>query len=66
MVRVHVFDVSGRLVRTLVDSKYQTAGSRTLVWSGRDDNGSPVASGVYFFRVDIGGESMKRNVVLLR
>jgi predicted outer membrane repeat protein len=66
MVGVRVFDVSGKLVRTLADSEHQTAGIRTLVWNGRDDDGRPVASGVYFFRVDIGGESMKRRAVLLR
>ncbi len=66
MVGVRVFDVSGKLVRTLVDSEYQTAGPRTLVWNGRDDGGRPVASGVYFFKVDIGGESLKRRAVLLR
>ncbi|MCK4916476.1 MAG: hypothetical protein KAS89_09895 [Candidatus Eisenbacteria sp.] len=66
MVGVRVFDVSGRLVRTLVDAEYQEAGPRTLVWNGRDDSGRPAASGVYFFRVDIGGESMRRRAVLLR
>ncbi|MEE8573282.1 MAG: FlgD immunoglobulin-like domain containing protein [Gemmatimonadota bacterium] len=65
-VAVRVFDVSGKLVRTLVDSEHQTAGLRTLVWNGRDDGGRPVASGVYFFRVDIGGESVMRRAVLLR
>lgn len=66
VVGVRVFDASGRLVRTLADSEYQTAGLKTLVWNGRDDDGSPVASGVYFFRVDISGESMRRRAVLLR
>jgi predicted outer membrane repeat protein len=66
IVGARVFDVSGKLIRTLVDSEYQPAGLRTIVWNGRDDRGRPVASGVYFFRVDIGGESIKRRAVLLR
>jgi len=66
MVGVRVFDVSGKLVRTLVDSERQMAGPRTLVWNGRDDGGHPVASGVYFFKVDIGDESLMRRAVLLR
>jgi flagellar hook assembly protein FlgD len=65
-VGVRVFDASGRLIRTLVDSEYQAAGVRKVVWNGRDESGRPVASGVYFFRVDIGEESIKRSVVLLR
>lgn len=66
VVGVRVFDVSGKLVRTLVDSERQEAGPRALVWNGRADDGRAVASGVYFFRVDIGGESLERRAVLLR
>jgi predicted outer membrane repeat protein len=66
VVAARVFDVSGKLVRTLVDSEHQAAGLKTLVWNGRDDRGCPVASGVYFFRVEIAGESMSRRAVLLR
>ena len=65
-IAVRVFDVSGKLVRTLVDSEHQTAGPHALVWNGRDDDGRPVASGVYFFRVNIDGESIGRRAVLLR
>ena len=65
-VDIRVFDVSGRLVRTLIDSEPRPAGLQTLVWNGRDDRGRKVASGVYFFRVNIGGESIERRTVLLR
>jgi predicted outer membrane repeat protein len=66
IVEACVFDVSGRLVRRLVDSEYETAGTRTLEWDGRDDGGRPCASGIYFFRVDVAGESAARRAVLLR
>lgn len=65
-VSVLVFDASGRRVRTLCDSEHQAAGLRTLVWNGCDDGGRPVASGVYFFQVDVAGGSVKRSAVLLR
>ncbi len=66
VVDVRVFDVAGRLVRTLADAELQTAGPKSLTWNGRDDGGRDVASGVYFFRANIGGESMERRAVLLR
>ena len=66
VVDVRVFDVTGRLVRTLAAAETQMAGPRSLTWNGRDDGGRDVASGVYFFRVDIGGESIERRTVLLR
>jgi len=46
-VRVQVFGLSGRLVRTLVDVSLRT-GAHELVWDGQDDSGRPVASGSYF------------------
>jgi hypothetical protein len=45
-----VFDVLGKPVRTLVDEP-RTAGLHTAMWDGRDDEGSSVASGMYFVRL---------------
>lgn len=45
-VRVSVFDISGRLIRTLVENQY--SGSHfNLVWDGRDQNGNVVRIGIY-------------------
>jgi hypothetical protein len=66
-VRLQVFDVSGRLVRTLVD-EYQ-AGSpitRTISWNGRDDAGTPAPSGVYLYKLTAGGFTDTRKMVLLK
>ena len=49
-VEVRVFDVSGRLVRTLADRRF-TAGRHALTWDGADDSGRQVARGVYFTQV---------------
>ncbi|MBD3366841.1 MAG: hypothetical protein GF405_01550, partial [Candidatus Eisenbacteria bacterium] len=46
-VSVRVYDVSGRLVRTLVDGVVEP-GRHQAVWDGRSDNGEAVGSGVYF------------------
>jgi len=57
-VEVKVFDVSGRLVRTLVDRRF-APGRHTLTWDGADDGGRQVARGVYFTQL----RSVERNVV---
>jgi hypothetical protein len=49
-VQVQVFDVSGRLVRTLADRQF-AAGTHDLVWDGVDNAGRQVARGVYFTQV---------------
>jgi flagellar hook assembly protein FlgD len=48
-VRVSVFDVVGRRVRTLVEG-VSSAGVNRVTWDARDDAGRPVGSGVYFVR----------------
>jgi hypothetical protein len=49
-VRVDVFDVAGRAVRTLLEGRLD-AGDHEISWEGRDERGIAVPSGVYFLRV---------------
>jgi len=46
-VTIRVFDVTGRLVTTLVDGVVE-AGRHAAVWNGTNDHGESVGSGVYF------------------
>jgi len=48
-VSVRIYDVSGRLVRTLVDGT-RPAGERTVTWDGRTDDGGVAGTGIYFYR----------------
>lgn len=62
-VTVSILDVSGRLVRHLVDAEW-TAGSHVLAWDGADDRGRAVANGVYFLAmVTPEGRAARRLVV---
>ncbi len=58
---VQVFDLRGRLVRRIA----LAAGREQVVWSGRDDSGQRLASGVYFARVE-GAPSPAEKITLLR
>ena len=62
---LRVYDVSGRLVRTLVDGALG-AGDHEVTWRGRDERGSEVASGVYLYRLEADGVSRSRPMVLVR
>ncbi len=64
-VSIRVFDVSGRLVRALVDGR-QPAGSKSVTWSGTNDRGQRVSSGIYFYRMTAPGFTQTRKMVLLR
>jgi hypothetical protein len=65
-VALRVYDVSGRVVRTLVDSKHMSAGEHFADWTGENEAGEPAASGVYFYRVEAGRNVETRRMVLLR
>ena len=64
-VLLRIYDISGRLVRTLVDRGI-SEGPQSETWNGLDANGDPVASGVYFYRLTAGNRTMTRKAVLLR
>jgi hypothetical protein len=65
VVRLRIYDVGGRLVRTLVDGR-ESAAEHQHVWNGRDATGRPVPSGVYFSRLEVGGQSATERLVLVR
>ncbi|MFH1682012.1 MAG: FlgD immunoglobulin-like domain containing protein [Candidatus Eisenbacteria bacterium] len=64
-VALQVYDVSGRLVRTLLDEE-QAAGVRVVPWDGRDSRGQRVSAGVYFVRMQAGHVERHTKVVLMR
>lgn len=64
-VTIRIYDVAGRLVRTLVDGMRE-AGPNTVTWEGKNDAGSSVASGVYFYRMEAKDFIRTRKIVLLR
>ncbi|HER43603.1 MAG TPA: T9SS type A sorting domain-containing protein [Candidatus Eisenbacteria bacterium] len=64
-VSLKVFDVSGRLVRTLVDGPLPD-GNHRYAWDGRNERGAAVASGVYFYVLRSESIRQARKAVLLR
>jgi flagellar hook assembly protein FlgD len=64
-VRLEVCNLLGQRVRTLIDGPLER-GRHRIIWSGQDDDGERVASGVYFCRMTAGEAAMTRKMVLLR
>ena len=65
-VELRVIDVSGRVVRTLLDEKVHEAGRHRVSWDGRDGSGHDVASGIYFAVLEAGGERRVRRMAVVR
>ena len=60
-----IYNILGQKIRTLVDEK-QPPGNYSILWDGKDENGRPVSSGIYFYRLKAGNFCQVRKMVLLR
>ncbi len=65
LVRVQVFDMLGRLVKTIVDREFQP-GNYRATWDGTDRNNLQVSSGIYLYTLDAREFSMTKKMILLR
>lgn len=64
-VRLGVYDVAGREVAVIQDG-VQTAGSHEARWDGAGRDGMPLGAGVYFVRLDAGGETRTSKTMLVK
>lgn len=64
-IELRIFDVTGRLIRTLVNAR-QPAGFHEVSWDGRDAQGLSVTSGVYLYRLETARTAHGGKMILLR
>jgi flagellar hook assembly protein FlgD len=64
-VKLQIYDLLGRLVRTLVHAQ-QEAGSYAIPWDGLSEDRSSVGSGVYFYRLETDKHVAVRKMLLIR
>jgi len=65
LVTLQIYDVTGAYVTTLVNES-RAAGRYSSEWNGRSATGEAVGSGVYFYRLSVGNQSVTRKMVLLK
>jgi hypothetical protein len=64
-VKLAVYDITGRLTKTLVNGN-QTPGIYKLQWDGRDEKGQEAANGVYFYSLQAGDRTLTKKLVLVK
>jgi hypothetical protein len=64
-VQLQVFDISGQLVQTLVNSRL-SMGFYETKWDGHNQSGQPVGSGIYLYRLSAGNVTQVRQMLLIR
>ncbi|MFA7543633.1 MAG: C25 family cysteine peptidase, partial [Candidatus Cloacimonadaceae bacterium] len=64
-VKIEIYNMLGQKVNTLVNGK-MNAGNHSLIWKGIDDKGRPVASGIYFYKMQAGSYSATRKMIMMK
>ena len=64
-VSIGIYNLKGQLVKTLVHET-KAAGTYNVVWTGTDQNGRAVSSGVYYYKMNAGSYSSSRKMILVK
>ena len=62
---MRILDPAGRVVRTLLD-RALPQGRHDAVWNGRDDAGRELPAGIYLARLEAGGRTLSRKILVAR
>jgi len=62
---IAIFDITGKLIKTLTTNK-QSAGQGIVQWNGRNDTGISLPSGVYFYQLSSADFTATRKIILLK
>jgi len=65
-VTIEVYNVAGKVVRTLLNTEFDAPTQDTVTWDGTNDRGEKCASGVYFYRINAPKFSESRKMVMLK
>ena len=65
LVNITVYDMMGRVVKTLVNGS-QTAGFKSIQWNATNDRNEPVSAGLYLYTIQAGEYRLTRKMVLLK
>ena len=62
---VTIYNVKGEKVKSLADERME-AGKQRLMWTGKDDKGKKVSSGVYFYKISTDGKTETKKMLLIK
>ena len=65
MVNITIYDMMGRVVKTLVNSS-QTAGYKSIRWNATNDRNEPVSAGLYLYTIQAGDFRQTKKMILLK
>ena len=64
-VDLSIYNILGKRIITLVQ-KVQSSGKYSVSWSGKNEKGTNISSGIYFYVLKAGGYSLTKKMIYLR
>ncbi len=66
LVSLNIYDIQGRLVSSLIDNSFYSAGSYKKNWDGKNQYGTQVPSGMYLYKLESANQIITRKMVLMK
>ncbi len=66
LVNLNIFDIQGRLVKSLISNSYYPSGYHNITWNGKNNRGKQVPSGMYLYKLVNENQTITRKMVLMK
>ncbi len=66
LISLNIYDIQGRLVSSLIDNYFYSAGSYKMNWDGKNQYGTQVPSGMYLYKLESSNQIVTRKMVLMK
>ena len=66
LVSLNIYDIQGRLVSSLIDNYFYSAGSYKMSWDGKNQSGTQLPSGMYLYKLESAHKIVTRKMVLMK
>ncbi|KQC09365.1 MAG: hypothetical protein APR54_12940 [Candidatus Cloacimonas sp. SDB] len=64
-VNLTIFNIKGQSIKTLID-EHLPKGDHSIIWSGYNQNGNQVTSGIYLYKLEVGNQNSVKRMLLLK
>jgi len=64
-VSLKIYNMKGQLVKTMLNEEIES-GTKSLTWTGDDDTGNSVSSGLYFYKLQTNSKTITKKMLLLK
>ena len=65
-IKKNIFDIQGRMVKSLVSNSYYQSGYHNITWDGTNNMGTQTPSGMYLYKLISENQTLTRKMVLMK